>query len=174
MAVRVKRIALLGAECTGKSALTELLAADGHATVGEYLREWCLREGRTPRQHEQEGIAREQQRRIEATEAPLVVTDTTALMTALYSIHYFQDASLMPWAVAEQRRFDLTLLCCPQGIPWQADGFLRDGADTRARTHAELGALLQREGMAYRLLQGPLADRLACVRGLLGGREWVA
>ncbi len=168
--VGVRRIALLGAECTGKSTLTALLAAQGHATVGEYLREWCLREGRTPQQHEQEGIAREQHRRIEALlagGAPRVVADTTALMTALYSQHYFQDDALMPWALAEQRRFDLTLLCCPEGIPWQADGFLRDGATTRSRTHAELRALLQREGIAHHVLQGLLDERLATVNRLL-------
>jgi nicotinamide riboside kinase len=165
--MKTHRIAMLGAECTGKSALTQALAAEGIATVPEYLREWCLREGRTPLRHEQEGIAREQQRRIEAVRAPLVVADTTALMTALYSVHYFNDASLMPWALAEQRRIDLTLLCCPEGIPWQADGFLRDGADTRARTHAELLALLASERIAFTLLQGSLPQRLSRVGALL-------
>jgi nicotinamide riboside kinase len=163
----VRRVALLGAECTGKSSLTHLLSMRGHATVGEYLREWCLREGRTPLQSEQLGIAQEQQRRIEAVKAPWVVADTTALMTALYSVHYFNDHSLMPWAIAEQRRFDLTLLCCPEGVPWQADGWMRDGDATRQRTHAELQALLARAQLPYTLLQGPLEARLLQTENLL-------
>ena len=48
-------IAVLGAESTGKTELAQAiagrLARRGVATtfVGEYLREWCEREGRTPR-----------------------------------------------------------------------------------------------------------------------------
>jgi nicotinamide riboside kinase len=63
------KVALLGAESTGKTALADGIAqywrAQGHAVhaVGEYLREWCEREGRTPRPHEQMGIAQEQARR---------------------------------------------------------------------------------------------------------------
>lgn len=160
----MKCIALLGAACTGKSTLTRALAARGHATVNEYLREWCLREGRTPLAHEQEGIAREQQRRIWAwsgTDAAHVIADTTALMTALYSLHYFNDASLLPWAVAAQRHFDFTLLCSPDGVPWQADGFLRDGPAARAHIHAQLVALLEGEGIAHHVLTGSLAERLS-------------
>ena len=65
--MRAESLCLLGAECTGKSTLTQALAEALPARpVFEYLREWCLRERRTPRQHEQAGIAAEQQRRIEA------------------------------------------------------------------------------------------------------------
>jgi nicotinamide riboside kinase len=160
------RIALLGAECTGKSSLTQMLGQAltpaVAATVTEYLREWCLREQRTPLQHEQEAIAAEQTRRIHAAALThrLVVADTTALMTAVYSVHYFADASLLPAAIEAQRQFDLTFLCCPEGIPWQADGWLRDGNATRLNTHAELQALLRDQGLAYTLLQGSLTTRL--------------
>lgn len=62
-------IAVLGAESTGKArrwpALARLQARDiGASLVGEYLREWCDREGRTPRPDEQAGIAEEQTHRI--------------------------------------------------------------------------------------------------------------
>ena len=54
-------VVLLGAECTGKSSLTRLLGERlGVPTVPEYLREWCLRAGRTPRAFEQAAIAAEQ------------------------------------------------------------------------------------------------------------------
>ncbi len=156
-------VALLGAECTGKSSLTVALGNRLAApTVGEYLREWCLREGRTPRRDEQAAIAAEQDRRIaQAAAAPLLIADTTALMTAVYSLHYFGDDSLLPTALARHRRqVGLTLLCCPAGVPWQGDGCLRDGEAVRQAVHERLLALLQQHALPHRLVQGPLPQRV--------------
>jgi nicotinamide riboside kinase len=156
-------VALLGAECTGKSSLTQLLGKRlAAATVPEYLREWCLAAGRTPQQQEQAAIAAEQQRRIvAAATASLLIADTTALMTAVYSQHYFGDDSLLADALAMHRRqVTLTLLCCPAGVPWQRDGCLRDGEAARQAVHALLVDLLRREGLPHELLQGPLPQRV--------------
>ncbi|MBH9575484.1 AAA family ATPase [Inhella proteolytica] len=167
------KVALLGAECTGKSSLTTLLGlrlADlDVATVGEYLREWCLASGRTPRREEQAPIAAEQSRRIAAAAQNhrLVVADTTALMTALYSIHYFEDATALPDAVRAQQAFDLTLLCCPEGIPWQADGWLRESPAVRRQAHEALVALLQAQGLPFTVLSGPLDERAALAEMLI-------
>ncbi|MBB5204072.1 nicotinamide riboside kinase [Inhella inkyongensis] len=167
------KIALLGAECTGKSSLTQMLGqrlADLRvATVAEYLREWCDSTGRTPLQSEQALIAAEQRRRITLASAahPLVVADTTPLMTALYSIHYFQDDSALDAAVEEQRGFDLTLLCSPSGVPWQADGHQRESPHVRAATHAELHQLLRDRGLPFTVLAGPLAERAALAEALI-------
>ena len=88
------RIAIVGAESTGKTALARALAGrlaelTGRRCtwVGEWLRHWCEREGRTPRPDEQAAIAEHQHRLIDAAAAAhdLVVCDTTALMTAVYS-----------------------------------------------------------------------------------------
>jgi len=170
-------IALLGAECTGKSSLTQRLGERLAApTVPEYLREWCLREGRTPRQHEQAAIAAEQQRRILAVSAaPLLIADTTALMTAVYSQHYFGDDSLLAAALASQRTVALTLLCCPEGIRWQGDGCLRDGEAARDAVHHRLLALLPAQRLPHVLLQGPLERRVgeaeALIRSLFDGHN---
>jgi nicotinamide riboside kinase len=165
-------VALLGAECTGKSSLTASLGERlAVPTVPEYLREWCLREGRTPRAQEQAAIAAEQQRRIEALQAPLLVADTTALMTAVYSQHYFGDDSLLQDALAAHRRSaTLTLLCCPEGVPWQRDGCLRDGEAARQAVHGLLLALLRREAIRFELLQGPLAQRVDRGEALIRSR----
>ena len=62
MTARGAVIALLGAESTGKTtlaaALGVALAAEGRdaVVVDEYLREFCAREGRTPRRDEQAGL----------------------------------------------------------------------------------------------------------------------
>ena len=167
------KVALLGAECTGKSSLTQQLGARladlRAACVAEYLREWCLQQGRTPQAAEQAGIAAEQARRIAAasTTHPLVVADTTPLMTALYSIHYFGDASALAAAVAAQRDFDLTLLCSPSGIDWQRDGWLRESPDVRQATHDELHALLRAQGLPFSVLTGPIHTRAALAEALI-------
>ncbi|MBV8033756.1 ATP-binding protein [Roseateles sp.] len=157
-------VALLGAECTGKSTLAEALAARCKAgLVAEYLREWCAAQGRTPQQQEQAAIAAEQATRIEAATRrhELVICDTTPLITALCSEHYFGDTSLTAEALAFQRRCDLTLLCAPD-LPWEADGFLRDGPEVRARIDARIRTTLAQHGLPWVDIRGDSdGDRLA-------------
>ena len=78
MGSEVVRIALLGAESTGKTSLSlgiaQTLQSLGlNATVvPEVLREWCDSRGRTPLQHEQVDIAQEQAHRILVELTPLL------------------------------------------------------------------------------------------------------
>lgn len=156
-------VALLGAECTGKSTLAEALAAHFNAgLVTEYLREWCDTHGRTPQQHEQAHIAAQQAARIEAAaqQHALVICDTTPLITALCSQHYFNDDSLLASGLAFQRRCDLTLLCAPD-LPWQPDGIQRDGPEVRARFDTRLRDALASTGLRWVDIQGDAAPRLA-------------
>ncbi|MFG6413765.1 AAA family ATPase [Roseateles sp. DC23W] len=156
-------VALLGAECTGKSTLSEALAKHFDAgLVTEYLREWCATHGRTPRQHEQAAIAAEQAARIEAASRrhALVICDTTPLITALCSEHYFGDDSLTAGALTFQRRCGLTLLCAPD-LPWQADGFLRDGPAVRERFDARVRAALTAGGIRWVDIAGADTERMA-------------
>ena len=163
-------VALMGAECTGKSTLAEALAARLNAgLVTEYLREWCNLQGRTPQQHEQAGIAAEQARRIEAAAQrhALVFCDTTPLMTALFSEHYFGDSSLTADALAFQRRCDVTLLCAPD-LPWQADSFMRDAPAVRARVDARLRESFVQNAIAWTDIRGDEQQRLAEALRALG------
>lgn len=156
-------VALLGAECTGKSTLAEALAAHFNAgLVTEYLREWCDAHGRTPQQHEQAHIAAEQAARIEAAarQHELVIADTTPLITALCSEHYFDDSSLTGIAITFQRRCDVTLLCSPD-LPWQADGFLRDGPGVREAFDARLRNTLSAHRLAWVDIAGDDGERKA-------------
>jgi nicotinamide riboside kinase len=156
-------VTLLGAECTGKSTLAAALAKRLDAgLVTEYLREWCAAHGRTPQRHEQAAIAAEQAARIDAAsrEHELVICDTTPLMTALFSRHYFDDDSLLAGATAFQRRCDMTLLCGPD-LPWQADGFMRDGPEVRQALDAQLRATLAAGSIDWVDVRGTEAERLA-------------
>ena len=154
-------IALLGAESTGKTtlarALRDALAADGFeaVVVPEYLREFCDRAQRTPRADEQQGIADEQTRRIEAAALAhkFVIADTTALMIAVYSDQVFGDPGLYAAAQADHARCDLTLVTTLD-IAWQADGLQRDGPQVREPVDARLRASLAAAGLGYAVITG--------------------
>lgn len=160
-------IAIVGAESSGKTtlahALQQRLAATGlrAALIGETLRAFCDREGRTPRPDEQAAIATEHSQRIaDATrDHDVVVADTTALMTAVYSEYLFGDASLHAAAAAAHRRSDLTLLTALD-LPWRADGLQRDGAHVREPVDALVRAALQRMGAPFSVVAGSGDARL--------------
>ncbi len=163
----VLKIALLGAESTGKTTLSLQMARHlgdrGHrvAVVGEVLREWCAREGRTPRPEEQLPIAQEQERRVDeaAAGADIVITDTTALMVAVYSAMLFKDGSLGQFAQERQRSYDLTLLT-GLDIEWVADGLQRDGPHVRGPVDAQVRELLMQAGVGWRMVYGQGEDRV--------------
>jgi nicotinamide riboside kinase len=161
-------IAIVGAESTGKSTLaTDLAAALADATglrctvVPEALRLWCEREGRTPRPEEQRSIAEAQQCAIDAAAAThdIVVCDTSALMTAVYSRLLFDDRSLEPMAVDSQRRMAITLLTALD-LPWVPDGIQRDGPHVRRYVDDLLRGTLLAHGLGWSLVSGSGAQRL--------------
>ena len=161
-------IAILGAESTGKSDLAAALAprlADltGRRTawVPELLREWCDGQGRTPRADEQAGIARGQQQRIAEAAATheLVLCDTTALMTAVYSRYVFGDGTLDDWAAAQHRRCAWTLVTALD-LPWLPDGLQRDGPHAREPVDTLLRELLVRHRLPWSLVTGAGAQRV--------------
>ena len=163
------RIAIVGAESTGKTALAQALAGriaaltgQRCAWVGEWLRTWCEREGRTPRPDEQHAIAEHQHWMIDAAAAQhdVVVCDTTALMTAVYSDYLFNDRSLAPYAIEQQRRCHITLLTALD-IAWVPDGLQRDGPQVREPVDAMLRAALARAGIGYSVVAGRGPARLA-------------
>jgi len=161
----LRRIAIVGAESTGKSwlacTLTEVLRARGQTVqwVEEHLRLWCEREGRTPQPHEQLPIAQAQADAVLAITAGLVIADTTPLMTAIYSHHLFDDESLYPMALAHQRLYDLTLVT-GLDLPWVADGLQRDGPHVRGPVDARVRQALTQAGVGFRVVYGQGLARL--------------
>lgn len=186
MAEQALVVALLGAESTGKTDLARALAAElGRSTglrvrwVPEHLRAWCDDRGRTPLRHEQRDIARAQTAAIDeaARDSQLVIADTTALMTAVYSRFVFGDDSLDAEAVAAHRRCSLTLLTALD-LPWEPDGVQRDGPHVREPVDALLRQLLAAHGIAHARVQGLGEQRvqtaLSAVLPILGPRSATA
>ena len=159
------RIALLGAESTGKTqlghALAQTLRVRGQEVhlVHEYLRTWCDQQGRTPEPHEQAGIAQQQADAVLQHASGTVIADTTPLMTAIYSHKLFNDESLYAMAGAHQQVFDMTLVT-GLDLPWVADGLQRDGPHVREPVDALIRSALQRAGVAYKVVYGQGDERL--------------
>lgn len=180
------RLAIVGAESTGKTTLAAALAGQLAAQTGlrvtwvpEWLREWCDHTGRTPLAHEQSSVLRGQHERIEAAAArhDIVVCDTTALMTAVYSAQFFGDRSLDSRAQQLHSRFELTLLMAVD-LPWVADGHQRSGPQVQAPVDARLRELLQAQARPWAVVSGNgpqrLASAMAAVAPLLRQRGWGA
>ena len=179
-------VAVLGAESTGKTTLTQglalalaldqpdLQAANSGATtcaplrtawVPEVLRQWCDSHGRAPQAHEQAHILEEQHARINAaaTAHDVVVCDTTGLMTAVYSGLIFGDHSLDPRALQLHSQMDLSLLTALD-LPWVPDGHQRDGPQVREPVDAAIRALLLNNGLPFAVIGGRGAARLTQAR----------
>lgn len=153
-------MAIVGAECTGKTQLARTLAqrlqtsVPHTAWVGEHLRDWCTEQGRTPQAHEQRGMAQGQMERVRALAgAHVLLSDTAPLVTAVYSDVLFGDTSLYADALEQHRSFQLTLLT-GLDLPWVADGFQRDGPALRVQVDQRLRTVLLQERIAFSTVYG--------------------
>jgi nicotinamide riboside kinase len=163
----VKRIALLGAESTGKSTLAQELAVHLRqrgltaVAVPEALREWCERAGRAPLPQEQLAIARWQEERVDQAcgHAAIVIADTTALMVAIYAGMLYEDGELFRFAVARQKAYDATLVT-GLDIAWVPDGLQRDAAHAREDVDALVRSQLEQACVPYQVVYGQGPQRL--------------
>lgn len=161
----VIRIALLGAENTGKTHLTLALAhtlrerrQEVHV-VPDIRRTWCDTHGRTPEPHEQADMAQRQADAMLSHLSGTVIADTTPLLSAVYSHQLFQDESLYAFALMHQRLFDMTLVT-GLDLPWTTDVLPRGDPRAREPLDAMVRTALQRAGIAYTVIYGQGQDRL--------------
>lgn len=166
-------VAILGAESTGKSDLSEAIAvhyrAQGIAAdvVPEYLREFVDRKGDVPIESEQRHIARTQRarelrarRRLGQVGGGVLLCDTTPLMTALYSRFCFHTCDPHTARLAQVHDYALTLVTLPD-IPWVADGLQRASAEVRDTIHRRVVDACRHRSIDYVPVGGTPAERLA-------------
>ena len=161
-------VCILGGECSGKTTLANALAQElSSLWVPEYLREFCQTQGRAPHSDEQGLIMRTQFDREELALSQArqngmryVFCDTSPLLTAVYSTHYFSDESLLGSAHAVQGRYALSLVLKPD-VTWQPDGRMRDGEAARTAIHIRLLHELQSGCFPYIEVGGKGELRLA-------------
>lgn len=164
----VQRVAILGAESTGKTTMAQQLAATWHtAWVPEYGRAYC--EGRDPRQltvADFEAIARGQ---VDAEEAAarqadrVLICDTDIRTTATWSELVLGSRS--PWLaqVAAARRYAHAILLLDD-VPWVNDG-TRVLREQRTHHTALLERALEASGQVYTRVGGGFDERRStCVR----------
>ncbi len=172
---KTHRLALLGAESSGKTTLamelTKALRDLGYnaGMVPEYLRIWCIENGRTPDFTEQEAII-EGQLALEdaaATQFAVLVCDPAAITTGFYSLEYFGSDLHLEWDLLD--RYD-QLFLCDIDFPWRADP-LRDGEIARTHMHALIVDYLTESAEMLAgnipLLSGSTSERLAVALALL-------
>ncbi len=163
----VRRIVLVGGESTGKSTMVAGLQTHfGCPIATEFARDYLTEHGADYSLEQSVILAQGQLDREDAAvrEAAargdrLVICDTDALTTMLWAEHYFGSAHPEVPPLIAQRRYDLHLLCSPEGLPWDDDG-LRKSPNSRAWfTQRFREELVQRE---YRHLEldHPLDQRL--------------
>ncbi len=166
------RVAILGAESSGKSTLAAALAARYDTVwVPEYLREFVETRQRVPVEADQFFIAgtqveRERQAEAGVATGALLFCDTTPLMTAIYSRFYFGGIDAGLAALTAARRYAVTLVTAPDS-PWVADGLQRESESVRQTIHRMLLEELAQREIAYLLVEGPLERRLQQAAPLL-------
>jgi NadR type nicotinamide-nucleotide adenylyltransferase len=150
--IPIRRVVLIGSECTGKTTLAQRLAAQFDTVwVPEFGRAYVDLQ-RAPLVYEDvERIAHGQIAAEEAA-APgatrVLILDTDLVSTMVYSRHYYGRCPEWVEDAARARRGHLYLLHHPD-VPWVADGLQRDRPLQRHEMHglfrdalAEIGATL--------------------------------
>jgi nicotinamide riboside kinase len=166
---RLIKIAIIGAECTGKSTLAKDLSeyfSQYHLSnwVPEYLRLFVEETQRTPLPEEQILIAREQKALEARLEQSLQISskdsgyallfcDTTPLLTSVYNQVIFGKTDVLVDHIAEQHDYDLTLFT-QIDLPWVRDGVQRDGPKTQAAVHELIQLRLQGLQIPYQMISG--------------------
>lgn len=162
-----RRIGLLGGESTGKTTLAMALADALPGFVAEeYLRDFVRDFGRVPMLADQEGIYLTQAMTVNTVlraaahaQVPWVIADPLPLMTAIYSVAYFEDDALLAQGIDDASTYDVILWCAPD-IEWTPDGPQRDGPDARDRVDQLIRDLLV-PVLPLIHLTGSLDERLA-------------
>ena len=170
----MRQVGLIGAECTGKSSVAAALAVELDAIhVPEALRSFVETRGRVPEGADQAGIMSEQRAsalmaRLDHPDA-LIIVDPLPLMTAIYSIAYFNDASLLTDAIDDARTYDLIWWCRPD-LPWIPDGEQRDGEERRTQVDVLIDQVVRDSGLSVIELRGSVETRMREAIDSLQGR----
>lgn len=167
---RAGLISVVGGESTGKS--TPGRRTRGTAAGDHRLRRssnWVDRHGRVPRATEQAAVMDAHRRaersallRADQTGQPWVISDSGPLMTAVYSIQYYEDDSLLPLALEWTAQSD-RVVWCQDDFPWQPDP-QRDGPLARTGSQQILAAIFaDHPGLPVLAVHGPLNARIDTV-----------
>jgi nicotinamide riboside kinase len=126
------KIAILGAECTGKTQLARALTQALVSRIDD------------------------------TASKDFLIADTPALMAAIYHDVLFNDASWYPAALEQHHGYDLTLVMGLDLPPWAPNGVQRDGPHSQSKVDARLREVLQTKQLDYAVVYGIGVDRTDC------------
>ena len=165
--MNTRRIAILGADRTGKTRLAREIA--GHLgeqglraiAVPAVLAERCETRGQAPQPEEQLAIAREQERRVDlaAREHAFVIADTTALMVAVHAGMLSPGEELHRFAIERQQAYDATLVT-GLDLPCLSEPPERDAAQRQEDVDTLVRSLLQAAQVHFQVVYGSGTQRL--------------
>lgn len=155
------KIAIVGPESTGKSALAESLAAYFNCTwIPEAAREYLEKLNRPYDYDDLLRIAELQCRSEDsADEHRMLICDTTLLVIKIWSEVRYDDCD--PWILKneEERRYDFFLLT-DIDLPWEDDP-LREHPHLREFLFAKYHTALKNKQVPYGIVSGKGPERLA-------------
>lgn len=175
---QVIKVAILGAECTGKTTLAQKLTEIYQqqypsAFIPEAVRLFVEEKNRTPKEEEQANIARRQktlesesatQLMLEHQDAEFIFLfcDTTPLLTGIYSEIIFGSTDSTVEEIAQYQDYDLTLFT-QIDFPWQSDGLMRDSPLAQTKVHHMIQEKLHILKQPYQIVTGDLDTRLKTI-----------
>jgi NadR type nicotinamide-nucleotide adenylyltransferase len=157
------RIVITGPECTGKSTLTQQLAAHyGTIHIPEYARDYIGNLCRPYNYDDVMHIAEVQRRQAHETNAGakrMVFLDTYLVITKIWFKVVF--GRYPQWIDDELsgKIIDFYLLC-DTSIPWTADGIRENGGEMREKLYQMYHNELDRFGCSYAEITGTGQDRV--------------
>ena len=175
-----RRVAVIGAECTGKTTLCQTLSQQlPGVAFAEPLRLWVEEKCAPPGREEQRALlAMQQQAEAKAVQQAStlglswVLCDSAPLVTAVYSEIYYDDQGLYALALAHHAQSYEATLVCDADLPWEADPGQRDGPALRDTTPALLLQRLQDHGLAYCIVRGQGPERARLAQDFLAGVDF--
>lgn len=165
----IKKIAIVGAESTGKSALAEALAAHHQCLwVPEFARQYLSEINRPYNAADVETIARGQialEDQLEAQSQGLLFCDTNLWVIKVWMDNAFGNTPDWIWQELNSRRYHLHVVTDFE-IPYEPDP-LREHPEQRPHFTALYRKLLEAHKVPYVYAKGTLAARVALVSSLL-------
>ncbi|TAE60467.1 MAG: hypothetical protein EAZ89_01475 [Bacteroidetes bacterium] len=162
----VKKICLYGPESTGKSTLTEQLAARFNTVfVPEKARDIIADSTQCTREHLEQVVAAQTEALRQAIPRAnkFLFCDTDLLTTQVYARYLFDRELIVSPEVEALHHYDLYLFC-DTDLPYEQDG-TRLGAHTREEMRALFWQALEARGVDFRVVRGVGEERVeAAVR----------
>lgn len=172
---RLKKIVVTGPESTGKTMLSEALAARLHAAlIPEYARGYIEKLKRPYVFSDLELIARhqiqEETRMAESAGNGILVMDTWLIITRVwFDVVY---AKIPEWVdeYISSSKIDLFLVCKPD-LPWIADAVRENGGEMRLKLFDRYCSEIEKQGFNYEIVEGIGDARLQNALNLLRSHQ---